>query len=240
MESADNPADRFDQEIFVNPDAMRMEMQTDEGYMIAIFRHDKGVFWMINKDEGKYIEMTRYDLKQVRQQMDQMMKQMEEQLQNLPPEQRAMMEGMMKSQMPEQPQEPVYTKVDSGLEVGEWTCDQYKGEVEGAKTSDLWTVDWTELGIQQEELAVMRTMGEFFVEIAPNEAGFLQTGGAEPGEESPGKYQGLPVKVVSYTEGKADFLSTMKIIEQREFSPDLFELPEGYTKEEMMPSDMGE
>lgn len=235
VESPDEPGQTMEQRAMVGQNAMRVELKTVQGDAVAIFRQDKDLFWLIEQDEGSYVEMTRADLIKLRQQMDQALQMMQEQMKNLPPEQRAMMESMMKSKMPDRPQEPTYKKIASGVKVHSWICDQYEGSVNGLKKQDIWTVAWKTLKMDPEEFEVMRAMGDFFKEIAPQEAGFFQVGSAEvQGETASGEFSGLPVKMISYTEDQPEFKMELINVEKTTFPPQIFELPDGLQKKDLM------
>ena len=80
--------------------SIRMEMASERGKTIIIFDGDKQVLWMIQPDQGSYMEMTADTVARMSQQagganaqMEQAMKQMQEKMASMPPEQRAMMES---------------------------------------------------------------------------------------------------------------------------------------------------
>ena len=100
-ESSDNPEEKFEQKMFVDKDRMRMELSGEDLDQIIIFRKDKDVFWFIDNNDKTYFEMTREDLQEMKAQIDEAMREIEEQMKDLPPEQRQMMESMMKGNMPE-------------------------------------------------------------------------------------------------------------------------------------------
>ena len=61
-----------------------------------LFDGVKQVVWIVNYDKKTYTEMTKTDLDRMGQQMTEAMAKMQEAMKNLPPEQRAQMEQMMK------------------------------------------------------------------------------------------------------------------------------------------------
>src|SRR3990170_3608288 len=113
--------------VYLGKDRMRTETKGSGRDQVFIYRGDRKLFWMLDNKEGTYTEMTREDVKKLKGRMDEAMKTYEEQMKNVPPEQRKMMEAMMKSRMPQQPPRTVYKKVASGVKVNRWVCDRYDG-----------------------------------------------------------------------------------------------------------------
>ena len=76
---------------------MRAESSGARGEkMIVMFDGTKQVMTLIDNEKKTYSEMTKADVEAMGNQMSSMMAQMEDQLKNLPPEQRAKIEAMMK------------------------------------------------------------------------------------------------------------------------------------------------
>ena len=76
---------------------MRAEMAgPGGGKQAVVFDATKQVMWMINYDKKSYSEMTKADVDRVAGQLSGAMAQMQEQMKNMPPEQRAQIEAMMR------------------------------------------------------------------------------------------------------------------------------------------------
>ena len=101
-----------------------------------------------------------------------MMAQLQEQMKNMPPEQRAQMEAMMKGRRRRAmagmaaPVKTQYRKVGTGT-VGKWTCDKYEGFTGEKKVSEVCTVDPKVLGFTAADFAVSKQMAAFFKKIVP-------------------------------------------------------------------------
>ena len=232
--SSDNPEEKFEQKAFVDKDRMRVELSGDDVDQIIIFRKDKDVFWFIDNKDQTYFEMTREDLREMKAQVDEAMKEFEAQMKDLPPEQRQMMETMMKGKMPEKAPEMTYKKVASGEKVNQWTCDQYEGFLEGEKKMEMWTTDWKKLGLKPEDFQVMQDMADFFGEFVEDQASFLQVGAESPemiADKS--QFAGLPVKVIDYSEGSEAHTTQLIEVKEQDFASSLFELPAGLKKKDM-------
>ncbi|MEQ1573196.1 MAG: hypothetical protein ABL993_03015 [Vicinamibacterales bacterium] len=95
---------------------------------------------MLNLDKKTYVEMTRAQVQQMGQQVSGAMAAMQAQMANMPPEQRAMIEQMMRGRgagMPGMPGATAPAKIEyrrSGADkVGQWACNKYDGYREQEK-----------------------------------------------------------------------------------------------------------
>jgi hypothetical protein len=231
-ESPGAPDETSEQNIYVDVDRMRVEMEGKNESQVIIFRMDKEIFWVIDDSRKTYIEITRQDLEEMKREMDEAMKMFEEQMKNLPPQQRQMMEGMMKDQMPAQAPEITYEKIGSGEKVGSWVCDKYEGYAAGEKQMDVWAADWKGIGMDSGKFEVMKEMGEFFKDFNQDSAPLFF--GSNEGDEVDHP-TGLPVKTVIYSGNNISHITEIKEIKEAEFSPSLFDLPDGLKKEKMRP-----
>lgn len=211
---------------------MRLEMSGEDLDKIAIFRMDREALWFINVEEKTYLEITKQDLEAIRAKMENAMKMYEEQMKNMPPEQREMMAAMMKDKMPEKAPEISYKKTASGEKVNQWVCDKYEGYAEGKKHMDIWTADWKRLGLDPDDFKVMQEMGEFFKELVKGRAPFFFKVGTDNGDDGQ-FFSGLPIKTIVYSENQTTHTTEIMEMKEQEFAPSLFELPEGFKKEEL-------
>lgn len=207
-------------EIFVEKDRLRVENVSNEGKQIVIYRDDLKKFWIVQ--DGKYMEMTEEDMKKMGERMNDAMKAMHEQMQDLPPEQRKMMEEMMKGRMPGQDQEKTkaeWTKVGSE-KVNQWQCAKFQSS-EGETT---WTVQPGELGLTEEDFQVFEKAEAFFTEAFKGSDSFLKYMGTDEGEEP----AGFPVKSVT-PEGDEHLLTE---ITKKNLEGSLFELQKDWKKDD--------
>jgi hypothetical protein len=231
--SFEDPRDSGTGTAYIGDNGMRAEERAEGESNIVIFRSDKEVFWVINKADSSYTEMTKKDIKKIKGQMDEAMRMMQEQIKNMPPEQREMMKEMMKGKgMPAQPQKTVFKKVASGVRVGKWKCDKYEGYRGGQLTEEVCTTSWKKLGIDQKDFRVMQSMGEFMSELSPDAASGFNVGSDEWEKEQ--GYPGVPVRTVSYSMGKKVFQTEIKEIKKQRIDSSLFQLPKGLTKRHFM------
>jgi hypothetical protein len=218
----------------IEPTRMRSEIASSTGRkQVVVFDGAAQVMRMIDDDGKTYMEMSKTDLDRVRGQMDGAMTQMQEQLKNMPPEQRARMEALMKgrgSAMPGAAATPTeYKKIGTDT-VGRWTCDKYEGTKNGEKVSEVCTVAPSALGFTPADFEVTRQLTEFFKSMMPQAAeGLFSIGSATP---NPNAFSGLPVRVVSFRGGAIQTVSEMTEASRQTFPDTLFQIPAGYQKRE--------
>ena len=222
----------------VESDRVRIEMDGTERSDVMIFRGDRQVMWIIDHKAKVYREMTKADIDRLGGRASEIRAMMQEQLKNMPPERRQMVERLMKSKMSgmggaPQPAKTEYTKVASGQEINQWTCDKYEGIREGQKRREVWTAAPDQLGLEMSDFNVMQQMAEFI-------KGFSQFGREAPfrvGSEAAkqeGDYSGVPVRQIYYQGGRPTSKSEIKEVRREDFDASLFELPAGYKKQKMM------
>ena len=141
----------------------------------------------------------------------------------------------MKDRMPmmqEAAPQVTYKKVASGEKVNQWVCAKYEGYREDQKVKEVWTTDWKKLGLTPENFKVLNDLGEFFKDFAKDLASaFGQVGSAEWEKEQ--GYDGIPVRTLSYSNGKLHATTEVTEVNQESLAPALFNLPTGLKKKEM-------
>jgi hypothetical protein len=221
-------------QVSLDEQALRVDLQGEGAGHTVIFRKDKQLAWMIDRNDRTYMEITKQDMEEMAAQIAEARKMMEQQLASLPPSQREMMEKMMKQQMPMglgAVAEPDYTKVESGVTVHGWTCDRYEGTRDGKKVVDVWTVEPAELGVRRDDFAVLAELGEFFQGLAKN-LGASFPNFKMDADEGAG-FDGIPVRYVSYDGGSVRSEHEVEEVSQQTFDAALFELPDGLEKKDM-------
>jgi hypothetical protein len=193
-----------------------------------IYRGDKKAFYTVNLKEKSYMEMTEKDFEEMFAKMDEAMKKMKAQMESMPPEQKKMMESMMAKMMPGGPNAPktAYKKVGSGGKVNGWGTDKYEGTQDGAKKSEIWTTAPKSLDITEADMVVLKDMTKFFEKFAKNMEGLV-------GDKNRNGLDGVPVKTVSYKDGKPEFQTEIKESKQESQAASLFEIPAGFARKRM-------
>jgi hypothetical protein len=213
-------------------------LRSESGTDLFIFRPDKNLIWIVDAGRKEYRQMTESDLNQMTTKVGAAMQQMKEQLAQLPPEQRAMMEEMMKHQMPpgitsaESPKKEgsIFEKTAQGEKVGTWICEKYVEKENGIKIGEIWTVPSSSFVSFGKYFQVLEKLAGFFnhLPMAQQQAFEFPILKASA-EEGKSGLSGIPVKDIRYTaQGTISNVWEMKKITEQSVEPALFELPPGY------------
>jgi hypothetical protein len=221
-------------QIQIEPRRMRMESGGPRGTQVFVFDGTRDVMLMIDDGNKTYSEMTKADVDALGGQMSAAMTQMQEAMKNMPPEQRAQVEAMMRGRGAAgragmgaaTVSKTQYKKVGTDT-VGKWTCDKYEGYVDGQKTVDICTVDPKVLGFTAADFAVTRDLAAFFQKLMPANASQLFRLGT-PEEQG---FSGVPVRSVS-TVGGQTMTSEITEVRRQSFPDTLFQAPSGYQKQD--------
>jgi uncharacterized protein DUF4412 len=194
---------------------------------VIVFDGAKQILWMINYDRKTYSEITKDDVDRMAAQLNDVMSQVQSQLGNLPPEQRARIEAMMRGRSMAAgvtQAKTEYRKTGSD-KVGKWTCDKYEGYRSEQKVSELCTVEPQALGFTAGDFDVSRQLAAFFAKMVPQGADRLfRIGTAE--EQG---FSGVPVRQITFSPRQTT--SELSEVSRQNFPASTFEVPAGFTKE---------
>lgn len=147
---------------------MRMDTQGMDGTLATttIFLGDTDEMYMIDHDEKTYMVFDRERIEALTQQMSEAMQQMEEALAQVPPEQREMMERMMKGKMPgggdyEPPSPPVVTDLGETGTVNGITCQWKQVTRDGRLEQKACVCDQSAIAGGEEAVAIAHEMQDF-------------------------------------------------------------------------------
>ena len=210
------------------------------GKAVVMFDAAKEVLTMVDMDKKTYSELTKADVEAIGAQMAQlapMMAQMQEQLKNLPPEQRAQFEAMMKGRMggagmPGAAAPKTQYRKAGTATVGKWTCDKYEGYTNGQKTHEMCTVDPKVLGFSPADFQVTRDMVAFFKQFQ-GQLPQLQQSSSQTftmGTVEDQGFSGIPVRSVSTTANGSQVTFEIADVHREAFTDATFQPPAGYTK----------
>jgi uncharacterized protein DUF4412 len=223
--------------IQMDADHMRAEMAGRGGEQNAVvFDGAKQTLYIIDDAKKTYSEITKDDLDRVAGQMAQAQQQMQGAMANMPPEQRARIEAMMRGRggagmpgMGAPAAKPTYKKTGTD-KVGKWTCEKYEGYEGDRKTSEVCTVAPTALGLSAADFAVSQQFAKFFSALMPQRSsqifslGSLQDRG----------FEGVPVRTITYAaDGSVQGTSELTDIAHQSIPDSTFAPPSGYAKQDM-------
>ena len=216
-------------------DANRLRVESDDG-RVVMFLTDGGRNRMVMLDKAKntYQEIDEQTMQQMAQQMSGAMAQMDAAMKNMPPEQRAMMEKMMKGKMPQAaaaPVKTVYTAKGSGS-VNGFSCTKYEGVRGAEKVADVCAGVPAQLKLSTSDLQIFEKMREFSSSLLSALANSpvkisVPTGSFEAG------YEGFPIQRTDFNNGQPTKRAELKSMTRTNFSDADFSL--GDAKKVEMP-----
>ncbi len=193
-------------------------------------------FLYVDHRKKSYTVMDEAMLDEVSAQISDAMTQMEAELARMPPEQRAMVEQMMKGQMggmmgqqDTAPPAPSVKAVGSG----KWqsrTCRKYAVFEGPEKTQELCAAKLDDIDGGDEVMEAFRSMAAYMTKMAETMPMDVDDG-INPGELMD-QIDGFPVHTTDYENGVAVRESSVDSITEKDLEPGLFTAPDGYRRED--------
>lgn len=188
---------------------------------------------IVNPGARTYTELTQKEMQSIGGAMTSMLAQMEKQLANMPPEQRKMLEDMMKARgggagMPGAAAGPArltYTRTGTS-KVGQWACTTYDGFRGPEKVQEVCAAE-SGLDANLADFRAVQQLAEFFRSLSPQQADQIAVFGTV---ESQG-FAGFPVRRVMLRDGKAIATSELSELRRETIPASAWAVPEGYTRE---------
>lgn len=212
--------------VYAHGEMARMDSHAGGDDMSMIFRDE--TFWFLDHAAKTGQKIDEQGMSELTSQLAAVMKQLEQ----LPPQQREMMEKMMKGKMPGgMGEEPPPQRIDKGAaeQVGEYRCTVhtlYSGE------EKVWEVCSADEGVEAdmaEAMGAFRAMSQFAEKLQEALgqgplAGMMKTPFSKIDD-----LNGFPVRVRSYdSQGRLVRESTLKSITRQDVDETIFEVPKGY------------
>lgn len=217
--------------IFAQSNMIRMDIvESGQSDGSMIFLGDKLMY--LDHADKSYIVMDEAMFKDVSAKINDAMAEMEKQLAGMPPEQRAMVEQMMKGQMqgmmPEQSApEPAFNVKPLGS--GKWQsydCEKYAVFDGAKKTQEVCAAGLDDIDSADEVMQAFRGMAEYITRMAES-LPMIADGGLNPGELMD-QIDGFPVHTIDYANGKVVGESSLESATEQDLDPGLFAAPDGY------------
>jgi hypothetical protein len=167
--------------------------------------------------------------------MDQAMAAMQEQLKNMNPQQRAMVEKMMKGRMgamagaAAQPPaaKTVYSPTGESGSVNGRDCAYYAGQRDGRTVARVCAADWSDFDLRASDFAVFAKLSEMFSRMLPARSEAFRFGTDNWRED--GGFPGVPVEQTLFSEdGKPKSRSTIESFDRQSIGDDVYRGPENF------------
>ena len=220
---------------YAQGDMLRIEPHQEDGApgIAMIFRDDALV--ILNHQDKSFYRMDEQTIAQLSSQISAAMEQMQEQLANLPPEQRAMMEQMMKGQMPEgmsmggAVQQPALRVEPAGSErVDQYSCDKYEVYRGQEKTQEICVVPVNQLAALGEVMDTFRAMARFTKKLIESTQQVPLANMTNNPLQILDEIEGFPVLTRQFENGQPTQEVLFKSATQQDLGDDLFSVPSDY------------
>src|SRR5579859_337220 len=216
----------------------KVRMDSPENQMI--YRGDQNKVWIVRPEDKAYIELTPESMGQMKAQMDQAMARMQQQMASMPPEQRKQMEamlasrGMAPSASAAAPQ-VTYEKAGEPGKLGDFTCTPFHVTVAGGPSSEFCIASLSDLGLTRDDLKPFIGFGKFMSQMGG--VGAQRSPMAQLDFDAIKKqigFDGFPVRTtLNAPDGKHVVQTTLKSIKHEDPPAGAFDLPAGYSREDM-------
>jgi len=224
--------------LYVDGNHMRVENPERNERETAVLIDAASKRVTIIDDRNKtYMEMTEADRQRMRAQMDAMRAQMQERMKNMPPEQRARIEGMMGPAGPggaagaHKPQEWTFKPLGQKKTINGFACEMYEVSEDGKPREEDCISPWSAGLVKKEDFAAIAKFAQEMVD----ELGSSRMAGRREGifgrlEKAPG----LPISRVPIEEdGQRGEEEQVKSIKRGSIPASVFATPAGYAKKEV-------
>lgn len=220
--------------LYFAADRLKMDM----GSIAVLYRADAGAVFNLMKDQKKYMTFDATTQQRMAAMMSQMQEQMKQRMKALPEAQRNRMEAAMaKAGMPGQKPDAApapdaaYVKTGQSKTVGAWSCQVFRKTLAGGATLDSCFAPLAAVGLTHDDLAGFRGLMEGMRKSLPKSGEMNGLNLSDQTKEI--GFEGFPVETVTSPQGAPQMTSTVKSIQHVSLPADTFELPAGYTKQEM-------
>ena len=205
-----------------------------------IFNYAEQNMTIISHEDKSYMIFDQNTGSSIKNEMEKMM---EQALANVPPEQRAMVEKMMKQRMPQMAGSHVaetkapktdFRETNRDDTINGYDCVYYEAYKNDQKENEYCVASWSELDASdnvQESFANMAKFMESFieqisrmspVEMDSNPFSFMK------------EMNGFPVLTRQYSKGKISEEITLSSITEKDIPDSVFQMPQGYNKRSLM------
>ena len=205
-----------------------------------IFRGESREMIAVDHESQSYVLIDDAAVQQIGQQLSAVELQMQEMLKDVPADQRAMVEQMMKSKMPAQPAADAGPQIEvratgDSAEKNGFPCKHYQLFRDGRLSKDFWITDWDNVEGGADARRAFEGMAEFVKDMQAAMPAFAQS--PESGNnayEHLDELGGFPVVVIDYDEnGAAVTESQLRSSKTMDLDAEVFQPPAGYKRQQM-------
>lgn len=221
--------------IYAQSKLIRMdEVDGDQVKGTMIFLGDEFIY--VDHEDESYIVMDEAMVDDVSAQVSDAMKQMEAELANMPPEQRAMVEQMMKGRMEGMMGQQKTPSAGPRIEArgnSKWQsykCREYEVFQGSEKTQDICAADLDDVDGADDVIEAFRGMAAYMQKMTESMP-MMPDDQMNPGKLM-SEIDGFPVHTIDYANGVATGDVSLDSVTEKDIEPDTFAAPEGYRRED--------
>jgi hypothetical protein len=230
--------------LMIKGSQVRMEEREADGSTVySLFDSKTRTLVMVIDEERSYAELTEDGLRaqagEVRAMQEQFLQQMRQQMEQMPPDQRAMMEQQMRQMgidaamlsgddapVPDSSALETRRTGTSGT-IGGVRCEGMEVLMDGTRTNELCVADPQQLGLSAADFATLRTLFEFMQSLSDIALSMGGPFAADMSAEMLPVVDGVPVQVKNLQDGS---VTTLQSVSTDTLSADLFQVPDGYQR----------
>jgi hypothetical protein len=224
----------------VEGERIRMDVKGPRGANAdMIFIGDRHEMLAVDHDSQTYVLIDDATIDQISSQLSQLEAQMQEMLKDVPPEQRAAVEQMMKQQMPSTGGTEPVTEIRSTGESGEkngYAAREFELYRDGRREKSFWVTDWDNIEGGRDAARAFQGMADFIQGLQDAMPDFAKspavgTNAYEHLEE----LGGFPVVTIDYSpDGNVIGESHLKGSKVASLNAAEFEAPAGYARKTLV------
>jgi hypothetical protein len=216
-------------------------MRTDTGAKTSmIFLGETDEMYVMDHSEKTYMVMDRETMEAMAAKMSEAMKQMEAALANAPPEQREMMEKMMRGRMKGMPSsapraEPVVTSLGQGDTVSGIGCDWKQMSRDDVVELKACVGEFSDFPASDDLRQISMEMREFVSSITDAMSSMTAgpMGALAGGPMNAMVFDGFPLISENYRDGNLTHRSRLQSVEEGSISSEELTPPSGYKKQDI-------
>ncbi len=220
--------------IYAQSKMIRMDQGGGNSDASMIFLGDRFIY--VDHRKKSYIVMDEAMLNEVSAKISDAMKEMEAQLANMPPEQRAMVEQMMKGRMKgmmgEQDAASPKPRVES-IGSSKWrsySCERYAVFTGSQKNQEVCAAKLDDVAGSDEVIEAFIGMAAYIKKMTDSMP-MMPKDGLNPGELME-QFDGFPVHTIDYVGGKVLRETSLDAVSEKALDKDMFSAPPGYRRED--------
>jgi hypothetical protein len=236
MESVEHRLDsqRADSVVTISAQDGHLRVDSPDRNGTTIFKDD--TLYVLNTKDKTYNAMDRASMQKMAEQISPALKQMQEQLAKMPPEQRAQVEKMMGQSAPGTGKETTqeFRKTSRTDKVAGYSCSYVEMLEDNVMQNEFCVVPTATLKGSADLMAAAQKMQAMLEDMLKTLDSPMMKQMIARQQTNYAQLGGIPVLTRRYENGKATVETTLRSIHSESLPASAFEIPAGYTKQDMM------